>query len=254
MAEDFSGKKVLVTGANRGIGQAIARGFAEGGARVAIHYGSDRAAAEATLATLSGDGHLVLQARLEEPEAVRTLAETTLEQLGVPDVLVNNAGVFEPRPLEGMAFDEWRRIWERTLAINLSGPAHLSFLLGQAMAGQGHGRIINISSRGAFRGEPEAPAYGASKAGLNALGQSLAQAFGHRGVSVTGVAPGFTETDMTRELLSGKTGDGIRAQSPMGRVARAEEVASAVLWLASEEAAFASGTIIDINGASHLRT
>lgn len=251
---DFSGQTVLVTGAGRGIGRAIAAAFAGGGARVLLHYAHDRARAEATRQQLPGADHRLVQARLEDTDEVRALAEAVIADPGVPDVLVNNAGVFQPRPVDELGFGEWQEIWEHSLAVNLHGPAHLSFLLGRTMAQRGSGRIINISSRGAFRGEPEAPAYGASKAGLNALGQSLAQAFGPHGVAVTGVAPGFTETDMTRELLAGETGAAIRAQSPMNRVARPEEVASTVTWLAGPEAAFASGTIIDLNGASHLRS
>jgi NAD(P)-dependent dehydrogenase (short-subunit alcohol dehydrogenase family) len=120
-------------------------------------------------------------------------------------------------------------------------------------AGRG-GRIVNVSSRGAFRGEPDHPAYGASKAGLNAMGQSLAQALAPHGISVATVAPGFVETDMAAEFLDGPRGDAIRAQSPWGRVARPEEVAAAVLFLASPEAEFVSGAILDLNGASYLRT
>ena len=113
---------------------------------------------------------------------------------------------------------------------------------------------MNVSSRGAFRGEPECPAYGASKAGLNAFGQSMAQALAPHGITVGTVAPGFVETDMARRVLDGPRGDEVRAQSPTGRVARPEEVAAAVLWLASPAARFATGTIIDVNGASYLRS
>jgi 3-oxoacyl-[acyl-carrier protein] reductase len=115
------------------------------------------------------------------------------------------------------------------------------------------GRIINVSSRGAFRGEPDSPAYGASKAGLNALGQSLAISLAPHGIAVATVAPGFVETDMTNEHLKAPRGDAIRAQSPFGRVGRPEEVAAAVLWLASAEAEWASGAVLDLNGASYLR-
>jgi NAD(P)-dependent dehydrogenase (short-subunit alcohol dehydrogenase family) len=115
------------------------------------------------------------------------------------------------------------------------------------------GRIVNVSSRGAFRGEPDSPAYGASKAGLNALGQSLAVALAPHGIAVATVAPGFVETDMTNEHLKPPRGDGIRAQSPFGRVARPAEVAEAVRWLASPAAQWASGAVLDLNGASYLR-
>jgi NAD(P)-dependent dehydrogenase (short-subunit alcohol dehydrogenase family) len=114
--------------------------------------------------------------------------------------------------------------------------------------------MVFVSSRGAFRGEPDQPAYGASKAGLNALAQSLAQQLGPYGVYVGAVAPGVVDTDMAAERLSGQGGDAIRAQSPLNRVARPEEVAHAVVFLASEGAEFATGAILDVNGASYLRS
>jgi 3-oxoacyl-[acyl-carrier protein] reductase len=115
------------------------------------------------------------------------------------------------------------------------------------------GRIVNVASRGAFRGEPRQPAYGASKAGLVAFGQSLARALGPLGIAVTSVAPGLAETDMAAEALAGDRGRERRAESPLGRGATAEEVAAAILYLASPAAELASGTVLDLNGASHLR-
>ena len=122
------------------------------------------------------------------------------------------------------------------------------------MIQQGGGRIVNISSRGAFRGEPTAPAYGASKAALNSLGQSLAKLLAPHNIFVGTVAPGFVETDMAAERLAAADGDEIRAQSPLGRVAKPQEVAYAALFLASAGAEFSTGTIIDVNGASYLRS
>lgn len=116
------------------------------------------------------------------------------------------------------------------------------------------GRIVNISSRGAFRGEPENPAYGASKAGLNALSQSLAVALAPHGIYVYAVAPGFVETAMARPYLTPETIDGIRNQSPLRRVAKVQDVAYWVLAMADDEAEFATGAIVDVNGASYLRT
>jgi 3-oxoacyl-[acyl-carrier protein] reductase len=169
-------------------------------------------------------------------------------------VLVNNAGVFEPsHPITDTTYEEWREAWERTLAINLVGPANASWCAVRHMLGAGGGRIVNVSSRGAFRGEPEHPAYGASKAGLIALGQSLARALGPHGIAVTAVAPGFTETDMAADALAGERGAARRAESPLGRVATPEEVAAAVLFLASPDAELTSGTVLDVNGASYLR-
>jgi 3-oxoacyl-[acyl-carrier protein] reductase len=115
------------------------------------------------------------------------------------------------------------------------------------------GRIVNVASRGAFRGEPRQPSYGASKAGLVAFGQSLARALGRRGIAVTAVAPGFTETEMAAAALSGEPGRRRRAESSLGRVATPEEVAAAVLYLASPQAELASGTVLEFNGASCLR-
>ena len=122
------------------------------------------------------------------------------------------------------------------------------------MVAAGGGRIINVSSRGAFRGEPDHPAYAASKAGLNAFGQSLARALGSHGIAVTTVAPGFVTTDMAASSLAGPGGDEIRGQSPFGRVASVAEIAAAVMYLASAEAEWASGAILDLNGASYLRS
>ena len=134
------------------------------------------------------------------------------------------------------------------------GPANLTFFIAQRMMEHGGGKIVNVSSRGAFRGEPNEPAYGASKAGLNAMSQSLAQALAPHSVFVYVVAPGFVETDMSAETLAGPEGDAVRNQSPLGRVARPEEVARAVVFLASEGTEYMTGCIVDINGASYLRT
>ncbi len=169
-------------------------------------------------------------------------------------MLVNNAGIYELKPLKDLAYAEWQATWGRTLAANLIAPANLSFLAARVMQKQGGGKIINISSRGAFRGEPDAPAYGASKAGLNQLSQSLAWALAPHNIFVGVVAPGFVHTDMAAAILAGPTGDAIRGQSPLGRVATPEEVAQAVIRLAADGMMAATGCIIDVNGASYLRT
>ena len=245
-----------MTGAARGIGRAVAEAFAGQGERVAVHYGHSSAALAAeVVAGLPGSGHAAVQADLADPEAVRTMVGQAIEALGGLDVLVNNAGVFIPHPITGTSYEQWQEAWQATLAVNLTGPANVTWCAVQHMiAGRGGGRIINVSSRGAFRGEPGQPAYGASKAGLNAFGQSLARALAPHGIAVAAVAPGFVETAMAARHLSSPAGDEIRAQSPFGRVARASEIAAAVLYLASPQAEWASGTIIDLNGASYLRS
>jgi len=156
-------------------------------------------------------------------------------------------------PITEVSYEDWQAAWQQTLAVNLIGPANVTWCAVQHMIPRGGGRIVNVSSRGAFRGEPGQPAYGASKGALNAFGQSLAQALGPHGISVTAVAPGFVDTEMATERVHGPDGEQVRAQSPFDRVARPEEIAAAVLYLASPEAEWASGTIVDLNGASYLR-
>jgi 3-oxoacyl-[acyl-carrier protein] reductase len=245
---------VLVTGASRGIGAAVARAFARQGDRVAVHYGRSREAAEAVLADLPGEGHVLVQADLTDAGQVRGAVDRAAAELDGLDVLVNNAGVFLAHPPLTTSYDEWQSAWADTLATNLVAAANATFCALPHLLARGGGAVVNVSSRGAFRGEPECPAYGASKAGLNAFGQSMAQALGAQGISVSTVAPGFVETDMARRVLDSPRGDEVRGQSPLGRVARPEEVAAAVVWLASPEARFSTGTIVDVNGASYLRS
>jgi 3-oxoacyl-[acyl-carrier protein] reductase len=247
-------KVALVTGSSRGIGREIARELAAKGARVAVHYRADREAAQETLASLSGGPHEVFGADVADADSVQGLVEGVVREMGGIDVLVNNAAVFEPHPILGVDYGGRQEAWYRTIATNLIGPANLSFLIARTMMGRGGGRVVNVSSRGAFRGEPETPAYGASKAALNAMSQSMAQALAPHGVFFYVVAPGFVETDMAVPLLSGPAGDSIRAQSPLGRVAHPEEVARTVLFLASEAPEFMTGAIVDLNGASYLRS
>lgn len=249
----MSERAILVTGAARGIGRAIAEAFAGQGDRVAVHYGHSAALAEEVLAGLPGSGHVVVQADLADPQAVHRMVDQACEALGGLDVLVNNAGVFTAHPIAGVSYEQWQAAWQETLAVNLVGAANVTWCAVQHMITRGSGRIINVSSRGAFRGEPDQPAYGASKAGLNAFGQSLARALAKHGIAVATVAPGYVETDMAARHLTGPSGDEIRAQSPFGRVALPAEIAAAVLYLASPQAEWASGTIIDLNGASYLR-
>ncbi|MCA9973903.1 MAG: SDR family oxidoreductase [Anaerolineales bacterium] len=250
----FDEKVILVTGGSRGIGRAIAQAFAERGGRVAVHYHQNRAAAEATLAALPGGPHMLVQADVADATAVSAMVDAVVAEMGGLDVLVNNAGIFEEHPLAEVDYATWQAQWQKILGANLIGAANACYCAARHMIRQGHGRIVNVSSRGAFRGEPEAPAYGASKAGMNALGQSLARYLAPYNVFVGTVAPGFVETDMAAEHLRGPQGDAIRAQSPLNRVARPEEVAYTAVFLASEGAEFLTGCIVDVNGASYLRS
>lgn len=248
------GRTALVTGSSKGIGAAAAQKLASAGATVAIHYGKDQAAANQIHQALPGQGHQMIQADLSTETGASQLFDSAIAMLGHLDILVNNAGIFQTLdPLESNAAD-FQKVWQRTLQVNLNSPAHLSFLAAKHMAARGGGRLIQISSRGAFRGEPQAPAYGASKAGLNALSQSMAQAYGSKNVLVYIIAPGFVETAMARPHLQGSAGEAIKQQSPLHRVALVDEIAETVLFLADQAPPFMTGAILDINGASYLRS
>jgi NAD(P)-dependent dehydrogenase (short-subunit alcohol dehydrogenase family) len=252
----------LVTGGSRGIGRATARKLAARGVRVALNYRRNEAAAREALAALAGNGHALFQADVSDNGACLALIAAVLKAYGRLDVLVNNAGLYEEHDPKSVGFAEWEKSWQRTLAANLTGPAHLAYLAARQMRTQpldsapngSRGRIINISSRGAFRGEPTAPAYGAAKAGLNSLGQSLARALAPEQIQVFTIAPGWVATDMANPHLDGPQAAEILAQHPLGRVATPEEVADTVAWLATDAPASLTGCIIDLNGASYLRT
>ena len=251
---DFKGKIVLVTGGSRGIGKAIAKAFADLGANVVITYLSNDSAADETLNGLTGGPHLKIKADISSVQDTIHLVESVVQRFGSLDILVNNAGVYIRHPVKETNFDDWQNAWKRTMDVNLTGPANLCFHAARQMIKQGGGKIINISSRGAFRGEPEYIAYGASKAGLNAMSQSLARELAPYNIYVGVIAPGFVETDMAKEFLDGPMGEEIRNQSPLKRAAKPEEIAHAVLMFAAEGAEYMTGSIIDVNGASYLRS
>jgi len=246
-------RSVLITGASRGIGAACAQAFAARGDRVAIHYSSDANAAMDVLASLSGSGHVVVQSDLRDAAAVRTMVDSAAADLGGIDVLVNNAGVFYSHPIQSATYEQWQQAWTDTLGVNLVGAANVTWCALQHMPRTGGSRIVNVGSRGAFRGEPDSPAYGASKAAIVAFGQSIAKALAPEGIAVTTLAPGFVETDMAKDHLTGDSGREIRGQSPFNRVAAPHELADAIVFLASAEAEWASGAVLDFNGASYLR-
>jgi 3-oxoacyl-[acyl-carrier protein] reductase len=254
MSEPEGRRAVLVTGGSRGIGRAIAGAFAASGDRVAVHHRDSAELAAEVLDGLPGGGHVAVQADLADPDAVRRMVDEAAAGLGGLDVLVNNAGVYTPHPITGVSYEEWQAAWQATLSVNLIGPANVTWCAVRHMIEGGGGRIVNVSSRGAFRGEPGQPAYGASKAALNAFGQSLAVALAPYGIVVAAVAPGFVDTEMAAQRIHGPDGDEVKAQSPFGRVGRPDEIAAAVLYLASPEAEWASGAILDLNGASYLRS
>ncbi len=247
-------RRALVTGASRGIGREIARVLAEDGVAVAVHYSASEERARELLATLPGTGHVLLQADLADEAQAAALAPRAAQALGGLDILVNNAGIFREHPVREVDAAEWAARWKEILAVNLLAPALLIHAARPFLAVAGGGYIVNIGSRGAFRGEPTAPAYGASKAGLHGLGQYMAVALAPDKIYVVNLAPGFVETEMAREALQGERGVATRGQSPHQRVARSEEIAETVRFVVSGRADWLTGGTIDLNGASYLRS
>jgi len=232
---------ILVTGASRGIGAAAFSLLRSTGHEAVGH--STRGSAE----LVAGD--------LADPDAPRSLWNAALDRLGGRiDVLVNNAGIYE-----GVADDapdnEWHSAWARTLAVNLQAPADLVRLaIGHFRERGNGGRIVNVASRAAYRGDsPQHWHYAASKAALIGMTKTVARGYAAEGILAFAVAPGFTVSEMTDEYLAGRGGARIVADIPLGRVATTDEVAEAIRWLAIDAPASATGTVIDVNGASYVR-
>jgi 3-oxoacyl-[acyl-carrier protein] reductase len=232
---------ILITGASRGIGAAAYTLLKAHGHEVRGH--SSRGSDE----LIAGD--------LSEASAPRNIWDTALDELdGQIDVLVNNAGIYEA-VADNVPDDEWRAAWQRTLTINLQAAADLSRLaVSHFLDRGGGGRIINIASRAAFRGDsPQHWHYAASKAAIVGMTRTVARGYAAEGILCFGVAPGFTVSEMTEEYLQGRGGAQIVADIPLGRVATTDEVAEVVRWLAVDAPASATGSIIDVNGASYVR-
>lgn len=252
---DFLNKNVLITGGSRGIGRACAKLFSELGANVIFTYKSNREEAARTFEMLNPRyNNSMYQLDISKPDEVEQLFDAVIKNYERIDVLVNNAGVFIEHKINEVSFAQWQQAWTETLTTNLTGVSNLCYFAGRHMSTKNQGKIINISSRGAFRGEPDHPAYAASKAGLNAMSQSLAVALGRHNVIVGVIAPGFVETDMAAPYLESEAGEMVKKQSPLNRVATPEEVARIVAVFASEGLDFMTGGIVDLNGASYLRS
>lgn len=254
MEISLKNKIVLVTGASGGIGTATAQLMSQAGAIVAVHYNKNKPAAESVLDMLKGSGHIIIQADLSNPNEIKHLLDQVMKKYNRLDVLVNNAGYYEEIDFLKMSFDDWQKAWDRTININLTGTINLSFLAAKIMKQQGGGKMINITSRGAFRGEPTAPAYGAAKAAVNSFGQSFAKALGKENIYVYTIAPGFVDTAMLDDAVKKDRGESLKSQSPLNRFAQPIEIARIALFLASEGTENMTGCIIDSNGASYLRT
>ncbi len=239
----------LVTGAATGIGRACAQRLADAGFTVVAGYRSRRDETERLLEQLPGARHIALPVDVADPRQASDLVAETVRRTGGIGVLVNAAGRFTRQDALSGDHDTWIREWESSLRINLLGPVHLARQAALHMIRQKHGTIINISSRGAFRGEPEAPAYGAAKSGLNSFSQSLAVKLAPHGVRVFAIAPGWVDTPMAAGRIPADAAD----QIPLGRVGRPDEIADLVHYLATGKTDYLTGAILDANGASHLR-
>jgi NAD(P)-dependent dehydrogenase (short-subunit alcohol dehydrogenase family) len=230
---------ILVTGTSRGIGKAIAESFA--GHRIVGH-------------SSSGGDQTRIGCDLDDPGAAERLWAEALDRLGGRiDVLVNNAGVFEDNDI-AQPHGDWVAGWERTMRINLTASAELCRLAVLHFLENGGGRIVNVASRAAYRGDsPLHWHYAASKAGMIGMTKSIARGYAAENILAFAVCPGFTMTGMAEEYLASRGGDKVLADIPLGRVAGPEEVAETVRWLAADAPPSATGTVIDVNGASYVR-
>ncbi|TXG81719.1 MAG: SDR family oxidoreductase [Sphingomonadales bacterium] len=246
-------KTVLITGGSRGIGRAIVLAVASRGARVIVHYNGAQAAAQATLEDAGGNGGLA-QADLSQPLAARSLWDRALGVAGGRiDVLINNAATMRQSGVEA-EWQDWAVDWQTVMQVNLLAPADLVKAAVPHFLGNGGGRIVNVTSRAAHRGDaPDYMHYAASKAALAALTKSVARGYARQGVLAFSVAPGFTRTDMAQDWVDAY-GEAYATQDiPLGRMATPEEIGGLVAYLAGEAPASLTGATLDANGASYVR-
>ncbi|MEZ5797736.1 MAG: SDR family oxidoreductase [Paracoccaceae bacterium] len=247
----LSGKTVLLTGATGAIGAAIARSLAAGGARVLLHYGRNRAVAEA-LAGEIGNGAVALAADLSDPAEPTRLWQVA-EALGPVHALVNNAGIRSEVAIDAPLAD-WQAVWAREMQVNLGAAVDLTRAAILHFRQIGGGRIVNMSSRAGQRGySATAMAYGASKAALINLTRSVAQSFGHEGITAVALAPGWVRTEMAEDFIARHGEAAALAGIPIGRMAAPEEIGELVAFVLRSSQASLNGAVLDVNGGSYLR-
>jgi NAD(P)-dependent dehydrogenase (short-subunit alcohol dehydrogenase family) len=250
MQIDLTGRNALVTGSSRGIGRAIALRLGEAGARVAVHYRSAQAEAEQLVQQLPQADSF--RANLEVMDEVRGLFSDVLGVFGGLDVLVNNAGVAIGVD-ETESGSEWEKVWDTTMDVNLKALTLLCRLAIDHFKGAGGGRIVNISSRAAFRGDTkDYMDYAASKGGIVALTRSIARAFGKQGIMAFNVAPGFTRTAMAQDFIDEYGEKYLVDDIALGSLTEPDHVATIVTFLASGLADHATGCTVDVNGGSYV--
>jgi NAD(P)-dependent dehydrogenase (short-subunit alcohol dehydrogenase family) len=250
---DLSGKTVLITGASRGIGAMTARTLGRVGAEVILHYHEGRDEVGSVADIIGRDRTFILQANLAEPLAPAQLWEKALGWKGKIDVVVNNAAVMPVAALHD-SLDDWHEAWQLTLQVNLVAVADLCRHAISHFKSRDGGIIINVASRAGFRGDgPTYMPYAASKGGILALTRTIARGFAQDGILAFAVAPGFVQTDRTEALMQEKGADYVTRDIPMGTPAPTQDIANVIAFLASGLAPHATGTTIDVNGASYVR-
>jgi 3-oxoacyl-[acyl-carrier protein] reductase len=255
---ELSGKTILVTGGSRGIGEAIVRAVAAAGADVLLHYGRNRAAAEAVQCEIGAQRCRLIETDLVHPDAAAKLWRQALDAAPRIDVLINNAGIFEPVPVDA-ATEAWRSAWARVMQVNLYAPAELCKLAIAHFQAQGGGKmrggkIINVASRAAHRGDaPDQWPYAASKGALVAMTKTIARGFAQDNVLAFAIAPGFTETDMATDSLDDTGLKRVLAEIPLGSMASPQECGALAAFLCSDPVRHLTGATFDINGASYVR-
>ncbi|HXI14210.1 MAG TPA: SDR family NAD(P)-dependent oxidoreductase [Thermoanaerobaculia bacterium] len=248
---DLAGRVALITGASRGIGRETATLMAAAGASIAINHRSSEEDARTLSDEIGAERSTVIRADVGDPSQVARMVEETIDHFGRLDILVNNAATFALNKFDRDDYEEWQNGWQRTFQVNVFGAANAAFLAMRWMRENGGGKIINVASRAAFRGETEFADYGASKAALVNLTRSLARSCAGDKIIASCVAPGFVDTSMAAEELK-LHGDEIVAQIPVGRVAEVADVANVILFLASPLSDYLAGVTIDVNGGSYF--
>jgi 3-oxoacyl-[acyl-carrier protein] reductase len=250
---NLAGKTVLVTGGSRGIGAAIARAVGESGGRVLLHYARNEPAAESVRQAVGASHCHILQADLAVPgEADRLWAEALTHAPRI-DVLVNNAGIFEDVRVEA-PIEDWRAAWARVLQVNLLAPADLCRAAILHFREHGGGKIVNVASRAAFRGEaPDEMPYGASKGALVTLTKTIARGFAGDGVLAFCIAPGFTDTEMVTGTMDPAAIAAVTRDIPLGAMVSPGEIGALAAFLCDDRVRHMTGATFDVNGASYLR-
>ena len=250
---NLSGLNILVTGASKGIGKAVATKLAEAGATIAIHYNKNVREAE-NLAHVLGNDSSVFQADLSTSDGVIKLFEQVVGRYGSLEILVNNAGVAHSSPIES-SDEEWLNIWDTTVNVNMKAAALLcKKAANHFLSRKANGRIINITSRAAHRGDtPEYMAYAASKAGMASLIKSLARAYGKNGIKAFNVAPGFVRTDMAKSFITQYGKEHALKDLSLESLTEPKDIAPLVTFLASGMADHSTGATFDLNAGSYVR-